>query len=127
MYCQTETDCFLELYFLNSPKIPISYNLDFISDETLLEPDELIAKLGEFGFNEEEQEILFDEDELLSDEEHFKVYEDIVDNAVRFLELGEITITNCFANFFTKEYENELSLNEAKAKETSFKKDESRK
>lgn len=77
-YCQNEAVAFLEMEFMHTPGVPVSINLDFISDDSDQETVEEIAPL-------------------------FKPAADVVDNAMVFVGLDTYSLINCVDGLFTDE------------------------
>ena len=79
LYCQTQQDAYLEMYFKNAAASPIITNLVFITDG--IEVDPFLGEVPPL----------------------FNPAEDIVDNAQLMIDLDEYSLINCVDGLFTTE------------------------
>ncbi|MEI8049573.1 MAG: hypothetical protein WCI92_19510 [Bacteroidota bacterium] len=85
-YCQTAEIATVEMVFSANPQLPVITNLKFITGD-----------------------IVIDEDGIETDRPFFDPEADIVDNASRFITLGDYSLLNCIDNIFTKSAEDQIS------------------
>jgi len=75
LYCQTQQDAYIEMYFKNDPNTPVITNLDFITDGIDVDP-------------------FLDDVPVL-----FNPAINIVDNAQLMIDLNEYSLINCMDGF----------------------------
>ena len=86
-YCQNESSVILEMYFFQSPEIPVCIDLEFIRGEIIKDA------------NGADKDII----------PMFQPYTDIVDSAQSFIHLDTYSLMMCIENLFSKSAEEEIN------------------